>query len=320
MTKDKQSNLKRKRNLKDGEIIPLWLDDAFKIMFSKIEVLTMLLGKILEVDYEKLEGRVELAPSRIPNRTVGEAKMERDLVVRIKDNPERRLIMEVNIKKKFYQSIIDRNLHYLNQVSTNGMEEGKNYSDMPMSLLINFNDFFVDEEHKKVFDSYLYRNKEGHVLSHMQEIININIAECYRLWYNKEYQGKFGEFQEDLLLIAASMMIERQDEFTECIGEVRTKLTIKNLMERTVDEMKDDEMLWGRFYNREEEETRIREGIIAEERADARKEGFDDGFSEGINEAKKDIILKMKEKDIPFEMISEISGVSLEEVENIINN
>lgn len=328
MTKDKQSNLKRKRNLKDGEIIPLWLDDAFKIMFSKIEVLTMLLGKILEVDYEKLEGRVELAPSRIPNRTVGEAKMERDLVVRIKDNPERRLVMEVNIKKKFYQSVIDRNLHYLNQVSTNGMEEGKSYSDMPMSLLINFNDFFADEEHKKVFDSYLYRNKEGHVLSHMQEIININIAECYRLWYNKEYQGKFGEFQEDLLLIAASMMIEKHNEFTECIGEVRTKLTIKDLMERTVDEMKDDEMLWGRLYIREEEDARIREGIIAEERANARKEafkeGFDDGFNDGFNDGssktRKEIIKKMIEKDMPLEIISEISGVSLEEVENIINN
>ena len=328
MTKTIQSNLKRKRNLKDGEIIPLWLDDAFKIMFSKIEVLTMLLGKILEVDYEKLEGRVELAPSRIPNRTVGEAKMERDLVVRIKDNPERRLVMEVNIKKKFYQSVIDRNLHYLNQVSTNGMEEGKSYSDMPMSLLINFNDFFVDEEHKKVFDSYLYRNKEGHVLSHMQEIININIAECYRLWYNKEYQGKFGEFQEDLLLIAASLMIERQDEFTECIGEVRTKLTIKDLMERTVDEMKDDEMLWGRLYIREEEDARIREGIIAEERANARKEafkegfdeGFNDGFNDGSSKTRKEIIKKMIEKDMPLEIISEISGVSLEEVENIINN
>ena len=328
MTKTKQSNLKRKRNLKDGEIIPLWLDDAFKIMFSKIEVLTMLLGKILEVDYEKLEGRVELAPSRIPNRTVGEAKMERDLVVRIKDNPERRLVMEVNIKKKFYQSVIDRNLHYLNQVSTNGMEEGKSYSDMPMSLLINFNDFFVDEEHKKVFDSYLYRNKEGHVLSHMQEIININIAECYRLWYNKEYQGKFGEFQEDLLLIASSMMIEKHNEFTECIGEVRTKLTIKDLMERTVDEMKDDEMLWGRLYIREEEDARIREGIIAEERANARKEafkeGFDDGFNDGFNDGssktRKEIIKKMIEKDMPLEIISEISGVSLEEVENIINN
>ena len=312
MTKTKQSNLKRKRNLKDGEIIPLWLDDAFKIMFSKIEVLTMLLGKILEVDYEKLEGRVELAPSRIPNRTVGEAKMERDLVVRIKDNPERRLIMEVNIKKKFYQSVIDRNLHYLNQVSTSGMEEGKNYSDMPMSLLINFNDFFVDEEHKKVFDSYLYRNKEGHVLSHMQEIININIAECYRLWYNKEYQGKFGEFQEDLLLIAASLMIEKHDEFTECIGEVRTKLTIKDLMERTVDEMKDDEMLWGRFYNREEEEALIRESIIAEERMEARKEAR--------YEAKKEIVLKMNEENIPLDTISKVTDLTIEEIQNILNN
>ena len=306
MTKDKQSNLK------DGEIIPLWLDDAFKIMFSKIEVLTMLLGKILEVDYEKLEGRVELAPSRIPNSTVGEAKMERDLVVRIKDNPERRLIMEVNIKKKFYQSVIDRNLHYLNQVSTSGMEEGKNYSDMPMSLLINFNDFFVDEEHKKVFDSYLYRNKEGHVLSHMQEIININIAECYRLWYNKEYQGKFGEFQEDLLLIAVSLMIEKHDEFTECIGEVRTKLTIKDLMERTVDEMKDDEMLWGRFYNKKEEEALIRESIIAEERMEARKEARD--------EAKKEMVLKMNEENIPLDIISKVTDLTIEEIQNILNN
>ena len=107
-------------------------------------------------------------------------------------------------------------------------------------------------------------------------------------------------------------MIEKHDEFTECIGEVRTKLTIKDLMERTADEMKDDEMLWGRFYNKEEEESLIRESIIAEERMEARKEAR--------YEAKKEIVLKMNEENIPLDTISKVTDLTIEEIQNILNN
>ena len=43
-------------------------------------------------------------------------------------------------------------------------------------------------------------------------------------------------------------------------------------------------------------------------------------YKNGSSKTRKEIIKKMIEKDMPLEMISEISGVSLEEVENIINN
>jgi len=84
--------------------------------------------------------------------------------------------------------------------------------------------------------------------------------------------------------------------------EGRVELAPNNIPNRTVDEIKNDEELWGRLYIREEEDVRIREGIIAEERADARKEafkeGFDDGFNDGFNngstKTRKEIILKMK--------------------------
>ena len=111
-------------------------------------------------------------------------------------------------------------------------------------------------------------------------------------------------------------MIERQDEFTECIGEVRTKLTIKDLMERTVDEMKDDEMLWGRFYNKEEEEARIREGIIAEERMEAKKEARE----EAREEVKKEMVIKMNEENIQLDTISKVTELTIEEIQNILNN
>ena len=53
--------LERKNKLREGEMIQLCFDEAFKIMFGNsehIEILTMLLSKIFKVDYELLDGKV----------------------------------------------------------------------------------------------------------------------------------------------------------------------------------------------------------------------------------------------------------------------
>ena len=53
----KPNMLNKKRNLSQGEIVKLWCDQAFKLMYGNadhLEMLTMLLSKILEVDYNDL--------------------------------------------------------------------------------------------------------------------------------------------------------------------------------------------------------------------------------------------------------------------------
>ena len=48
--------LEKKEKLKEGEIVPIHFDSAFKIMYANdehLEVLTVLLSKVLEIDYEK---------------------------------------------------------------------------------------------------------------------------------------------------------------------------------------------------------------------------------------------------------------------------
>ena len=90
--------LEKKNRLKEGEIIQLCYDEAFKIMFANsehIEILTMLLSKIFKVDYEDLEGKVELLPLKESSKKLGEKKCERDVVVSIKNDEVYNIIEEL---------------------------------------------------------------------------------------------------------------------------------------------------------------------------------------------------------------------------------
>ena len=178
---------KRKANLKPGEKVPLCYDEGFKIMFANpkiLEPLTYLLSNILEVSYQELEGKIELAPLRIPNETIGEKKMERDVLVTLKEYEVGKIILEVNFKDSFFETVINRNLNYLSEVASKGLKETDTYDEIVPTLLVNFNTFYVDNIHKKKFDYYYFRNDEGHILTSKQKILNINIVDCYNAWYN----------------------------------------------------------------------------------------------------------------------------------------
>ena len=46
------------------------------------------------------------------------------------------------------------------------------------------------------------------VLSDKYKVFNINIEECYNLWYHNNYQGKFESYEEDLMLLCVSIINE----------------------------------------------------------------------------------------------------------------
>ena len=308
MTTVKQNMLVKKRNLQEGELIPLYFDEAFKIMFGNpehLEVLTVLLSRILKVEYRDIEGRIELSPPSLPNRTIGKKKSTRDVVVTIKSNEQYKLILEVNVKERFYQSIVDRNLCYVSQIAGGGLQEGKNYEDMKITFLINLNTFYVDPEHEKAIDMYHFRNEEGYILSEKIKVLNINLVKCHELWYNKSYKGQFEPYEEDLVLLCAAMMMDQKEEYEKCLKEVRMRPEIKEMMERVSIEMTKDEEMWGRWYNKEEEEKLIRESIIQEERKDATKE-------EQIKIARE-----MLSNDLDINLISRCTKLSIEVIENL---
>lgn len=68
----------------------------------------------------------------------------------------------------------------------------------------------------------------------------------------------------------------------------------------------------GCYYDWKEENDRIKQAIIKEEKAES--------FKEGIIEKQKEVVLNMYNKNFELEDISSITNLTLEEVVTIINN
>lgn len=258
-------------------MIKLCYDEAFKIMYANsnhIEILTMLISKILKVDYNLLDGKIELLPLKTPNRKIGEKKCERDILVSVKHDEVYNIVLELNVRNGFYQSIIVRNLYYTFQNAGHTLIEGESYSNMPYTFLINFNTFFINRRQRNVFEEFLLQDKYGLVLSEKYKIFNINIEECHKLWYHNDYQGKFESYEEDLMLLCASMMVEKEEDFREILAMIQMKTEIKELME---------------------------------------------GMKEGTLNTKKEMIINMYQENIPIEVISKCTNLSINEIHQFID-
>ena len=318
--------LNKKRNLKPGEMIKLSFDEAFKIMYgdpANIEILTMFLSKVLGVRYEDIENKVALIPLKTPKNTIGEKITERDVVVRIQDNNNiSKIILEVNINTRgnFYQTILKKNLLYLYDEASSGITTNDTYDNIPTTILFNFNNFFINTR-EKVIDEYLLRNEEGDILTESIRVVNINIEKCYKLWYNKDYEG-LNEKEKEIVISCALLCINKTAEFNDCLKDLEINPEIKNLMGKVLYRMNQDEGLVRRFYRTEEGDKKLREAIIREEREEARNEGLAEGraegLAEGIEKNRREMVVNFNSQGVSLDIISKATGLDIDEVKAII--
>lgn len=308
-------------------------DECMKIMFlnpEHLEPITLLLSKILEVKYEDIEGKVQIKDSRVPNKTLGDKKTDRDIVVYINTKPINKIVIEINLRNKLYQSLIDRNIYYMEGLFGRGLKEIDDYSNISPTFLINLNNFYVDMYHEDILDYYYFRNKHGYILTEKQKILNINIAACKEIWYNKTYKEIKNDREKDLILLCAALTLDDIDDFNKCIDEIKIKSKIKNLMKEVSEVMNDNDDLYERYYDFMEENKRINASIISEEKANARKEGLEEGHQEGHQEGllegkklgylenQKNIVLNMYKNKFSLEQIKLATDLSVDEIKRLL--
>ena len=298
-----------KKELKHkGEIMLQSYDEAFKIMYGNpenIEVTTLLVSKLLNIDYKELEGNVEILLPKTPNELIGEKLSERDVVVKVDTTNKYKLVIEVNVREKAYRNILDRNLYYLSEVFSKGLKQKSNYEELVSTYLINLNTFVVSKE-SKVIDEYLLRNEEGEVYSDKIKILCINLEECLKLWYNKKYEEERYKEYRDIILLCASMRVNNMNEYEKIINEIEVNNKVKGIMKGVTYKMNNDDELWTRYISKEEDEKMILNGIIEEER------------EASVIQTKKDMVINMLHKGLSIEDIKEISNLSDNEIEEII--
>ena len=117
------------------------------------------------------------------------------------------------------------------------------------------------------------------------------------------------------------MMCTRKKKLEEELEHIPLEEEIKKEIERIVEEMNYDDAIPETIYDPVEEERRIKEGELDRAKNLARKEGWSKGKIEGIAQGSLDksieIAKSMLEKNMNIELISELTNLSKEKIEEL---
>ena len=311
----------------------LMLDENFKIMFNQKVPLTVLVSRILGIEYEEVEGKVKIEPLTITKKERGKKKEERDLVASVSIESPAKLIIEVtydaasvNAKGDYFLenrqdwiSKVKRNFHYLIETITNSIEKKEPYDKIVRTILVDFTPYYLDGKYKEVIERCFMTTPHGKKLTDLIEYININVVKCAKLCYNGAYRSrKYNKFEKDLIVIGALIQAQGEEEAKELIKRINISKEIKESIKGVLESMSKDDLKWGRSYIKEEEEERIKQTAINLAKKDGIAEGKVLGLELGVEQTKHEIIKSLYEEGCEITYISRIVKLDTSKVEQII--
>ncbi|MBQ8892191.1 MAG: hypothetical protein IJ068_04990, partial [Bacilli bacterium] len=137
------------------------------------------------------------------------------------------------------------------------------------------------------------------------------------------------------ILLGAAMYTKEIKKFNKIIAELETNKKVKKIMEEVSTRMNENDILKVRYVDFLEENKKLNEAIIRDEKKKARREGLKEGqeagrelglqqglqkgIKEGIKQNKKEMVLNMYKEGIDIKIISKCSKLSIDEINSIIN-
>ena len=326
---------------------PLITDTQAKTLFASpdyINITTMLVSKVLNINYQKLKGHIELLPLSIPNKRKKDKKTERDLVVLVNlKEYECKILFEFNYfgddLDKLFKNIefdfktknsldeihrlrIERNIYYLHQVAGRGLIKKDSYKKIIPTILVNLNTFSYDTASNREIDNYMIMNERGLEYTKNVKIIDINIAECYKRWYNFKYQESM--FDKEIILLGAMLATTKMDEIERCIEELDIEEDVKEDMLEVINTMDINDLMLIDTYDSKEEKERLNRSYM-----EAIEEGLtrayhekwnNEGRAEGIASKERDMVISLNEQHVSLDIIAKAAKISINKVKQIIDS
>ena len=287
--------------------IPLNFDLLFKKVFGDPKDLIpikYLLKQILNMSPSK----ITILNSEIIGRPYKDKRVYVDLVVELEDGTK----VGVEVNTDVEQKIIDRNFYLMCKNMSKDLRPNETYKNLKKHIQINFD---LEGKHQKPIMKYYLMEEEVHeALTDLITIIRIDVPHFTKLCYNNDtknlsaltkFIGLFGA--EDLSFCKT---LCKGDEKMEDIG-------------KRIEEYNDDADVIG-AYDYEWHQKQLNEIRVEKAEREAREkghaEGLAEGHAEGRIEERIEIINSMLKEKIDIELISKITGLSIEEINNLNNN
>ena len=288
--------------MQEAKIIPMIYDKAFKSILTSKEVRSYLIdiiSDVIKIDKEEIRKNIVFKQNEHNLLGINEKRKTSDLIVEISYG-----VINLEMNKDWYDELFDRNHEYISKIRENILKEEKRYNKLKKVIQINFDNFNIYKT-EEIILKFEMMNEEKIREKVNKESYHVILPNARKKYYN---EGIRNALVERLVI----MTMEKEKELEELIEK---NMELKPVGEKII-EISRDEELQG-IYDRQEHERMVRNSIMATKLEDSYHKGVNKGIKEGIKEEKKENAKKMKEENIPIDIISRITSLSKEQIEKL---
>ena len=291
--------LKEAKNmlLNKDKVITMMSDEVFKSVLqdrSCEDYLVDIIEGITMINKDYIKRNLVFKNSELTKEEIEEKGKITDLLIELQGN-----IINLEMNKYYYDGLFNKNDRYVTKLKEGMITKKEKFAKEKKVIQINFNNFDMFDE--RIIIKFKMMDPERHLIrsEYMKvtdtEIYYINLKRVRQKYYNKEELRKISKGCREM----------------ESVAKKISKLS------------KEEEMQG--IYLKEEQEAFIRDQIRAYAMTDGYndgmekglKEGHKEGKHEGIIESKKEIAINMLNKNMDIKTISDVTGLSENEITNL---
>lgn len=270
----------------------VWINGTSDIMFKTLlrnnrRYLSYIVSKITGIEESIIYNSLKYSPVEFKIENKNEKKKISDLIIEIDMH-----IINLEMNKKMNESIKNRNTAYIDKINIEQYKDKKDYKNSKKVIQINFNEQKYEGE-KIVYKFKMMEEELKLAYEDNKEIYVVDLEKIKNKCYNRLEMNEFEK--------ALSLLVSRNKEEAKDLSRGNDMLEeVFNNME----ELNMNEVFLG-MYDEEEENKKMMNSMKLE------------GLEEGIGQRNIEIAKNMINKNIDINVISEVTGLSIEELENL---
>lgn len=299
-----------RKKIRKGEIIPLKYDFVFGTIFNNpkyIGILEIFLSMYLEYDIEDIKGNLKIMPRKLLIENKNDKQKEVDLILDYKGEK-----INIELNNTYSPGIKDRNIVYVCYIHGRQLKYGdNNYQEIERTIQINLN----NSKGEEIEENYCLLNlKNGKLLTEKLKIDIINLQ--------TEENKCYTEREKELYKWSRVLMASKKKELKDALKEIAMDLEDKKNLENEVDKLSQDEEIYA-LYSKYSRQERIDNTLILDAREQGLKEGLEQGLKEGLEKGliqkESEFVKESFNNGVSIEMISKITKLPIEKINDILN-
>ena len=282
------------------EIKQLEYDTIFKATFiRRQEVLIKMIRDVFEIEDDINNPLFIVGYELVPHSKRGKS-YKSDILIKLSDDS----YISIEMNKRIGNDILSRNIIQMSriyaQINRSGDKDNIISKRTVMGLNINTFKTFTGKPVEKIS---LCETETGMIVSNLLSFCNIDVALCRKLVYNLGIEKVSKAIRWGAIITSKSIK-----EISNVLGDDILSMEEKEKFLNTIKEVNDDERvledwMWEEHY-------RLKE-------IDERNTALQEGREEGIEDKTKEVIINMLKKEMDYNVISEITGKSIDEIKKI---